>query len=113
LAEYGDMVAKIRFFSKIRKVIEGKEEIVKILDDTLKKGGDFDVYGDLSPGVESLVNYFQVIITERKKDYFIDCGPLSGYGHDVQFSINKKSKKIDKKSICVGEIISPPSDDED
>ncbi len=114
MSKFDDIVAKIRFISKKEKNIDEKNRIAKILDEALKKSGDFGVYGNLSSGLENLVNDFIVTITEKKKAYFIDCGPLSGYGHDCQFSINKKLKIIDKNSVCVGEVIAPPDlNDED
>ena len=111
MAKIDDIIAKIRFIYENKKKVEDEKKIVEILDEALKKGGDFDVYGDLSSGIENLVEVFRVTVTVSKKEYFIDCGPFSGSGHDFQFSINKKSKSIDKNSVCVGEVIQPPDDE--
>ena len=110
LVKFDDIITKIRFIPEGKKNKEKKEVILNIIDEALKNGGDLGVYGDLNSGIKSLVEIFYITITEHKKDYFIDCGPLSGSGHDFQFSVNKKKKRIDMDSIVIGEVISEPDE---
>lgn len=111
MAKYDEIVKPIRFPSNITK-IEPKIQLVSKLDEALKKSGDLGVYGDLSNGIEDLIKDFRITITENISGYFIDCGPLSGSGHDFQFVLKKKNWSIDENSICVGEVLSEPDEEE-
>lgn len=89
------------------------DKIIEILDNALKQGGDLGVYGDLSPGLQSLVQDFYITVTEDEEVFYVDCAPMSGQGHDFGFSIIKKTGLIDENSICVGEVEEEPDLDEE
>jgi hypothetical protein len=66
----------------------------KFLDQSLKKHGDFGVYGNLKKGFGDLVRYFEVRINEDEKDYFLSASPKDGHGHFFDMTINKASGEI-------------------
>jgi hypothetical protein len=53
-----------------------------------------------------------VKIIEREGCFDIDLNPHSGEGHDFNFSIVKKTGRVDQFSMSVGELISEPDEDD-
>jgi hypothetical protein len=101
------------FFQKEDIQFEGnqqsRKDAIELLDKVLKEQGDLGVYGNLSIGLERLTKEFYIEIKDEKDYYSIDIYPKSYAGHDFSFSIDKNTGKI--SDLCVGEIIPPPTED--
>lgn len=87
-----------------------KEKIIPFIDSSLKKYGDFGVYGDLSAGLGELTQDCSVRIDESTGYYYVSIAPVSGDGgHDFSFKINMKTGEI--RDVVVGEIEPEPEDE--
>lgn len=89
---------------------QSKTDVIELLDRVLKAQGDFGVYGNLSDGVEALVEYMNVSITVEEECYSIELSPKDSFGgHDFSFTINKKTETI--SDVVVGEVLPQPDFD--
>ena len=111
MADFEELTKKIRF-PRGPKDIGGQADVVAKLDAALKASGDLGVYGDLSGGAEDLLKDMSITMTDRGGGFGVDCGPISGGGHDFQFHLPKSTWTIDPDSISVGEVLPEPEDDE-
>ena len=98
-------------FSREKISYEGdpskKSESIDFVDKALRKHGNFDVYGDLSGGLEELSKDMRIKIIDKDIYYSIDIYPSSGVGgHDFSFKIDKETGQI--SDVVVGEIEPPP-----
>ena len=83
-----------------------RELMIELVDESLKKYGDFGVYGNLSLGLRSILEENRVEISDLGLRLNVSIAPLSGAGHDFQFEIDKESLRI--SGLVVGQVISPP-----
>ena len=100
-----DWKDKIRFMDiKANKV----EKVIKKINNALADEKEFLEAEGLTGGLKEFSEDLNITIYNRKTVFEIDLGPKSGEGHDFQFSISKITGKLDKDSLAVGEVISPP-----
>ena len=83
-----------------------RELMIELADASLKKHGNFGVYGDLSLGLRGILAENRVEIADLGPRLNVSIAPLSGVGHDFQFQIDKESLRI--SGLVVGDVISPP-----
>jgi len=79
-------------------------------DKSLRKHGDFGVYGNLKSGFPKLVRDFDVCIDEDEKDYHLEASPKDGHGHFFSMTIDKVSGEI--RNVMAGHEDSLDYDDE-
>lgn len=89
---------------------ETQQEAIAIADSSLKKNGNFGVYGNLTAGLYELLRQNHVWIEDRETYYLLSTSPDSGTGHDFSMAIDKNSLQISE--LVVGEVIPPPTDDD-
>ena len=65
------------------------------LDRALRAHGDFGVYGDVTPGLDWLVENFDVQLRDRGEHYDVSVTPRDGHGHWLHFAIVKASGAIE------------------
>ncbi len=72
------------------------KEDFNFIDQSLKKNGSFGVYGNVTEGLRSLIEYFEVNIDgfEDPDNYWMSVIPKDGHGHFLHFDINKKNGEI-------------------
>ena len=89
---------------------ENKDYIIKLLDEILKDQGDFGVYGNLSFGIADILKSNIINIQEENNLLNVSIYPISGQGHDFNFTIDTDNKKL--RDLVVGEIEPEPDIEE-
>lgn len=93
-------------YDSVSYIGNSREMDLVLLDEALKKNGDFGVYGDISEGLAELLMYMYLSVEHRENQLIVTAAPLSGEGHDLSFRVNLINRSID--NLVVGEIIPPP-----
>ena len=94
---------KIENTSKINKIINIINEAIKQDKEFLEEEG---LIGDLKDFTDDLY----VRIFDYGSKFEVDLGPKSGEGHDFNFIVKKRTKKLVKDSLAIGSVISEPDD---
>jgi len=102
---------KEKILFKLKKGTK-KEKVLDVVNRALEMDSEFLGKECLYGGLKDYLEDMYVKIIEERNCYFIDLNPHSGEGHDFGFEIKKKTGRIDKDSMMVGELISEPDDDE-
>ena len=89
---------------------ENKDYIIILLDEILKVQGDFGVYGNLSFGIADILKSNIINIQEENNLLNVSIYPISGQGHDFNFTIDIDNKKL--RDLVVGEIEPEPDIEE-
>jgi len=107
-----DWMEKIRFFRNDKSVnVPNKiEEAISIVNEAIEKERAFFDKECLTGSLENYTSDLYVRIIDHGSKLEVDLAPISGEGHDFNFSVKKKSKKVDLDSFSVGELISEPDD---
>jgi hypothetical protein len=103
MAQTQDLYSKIEF----SKGLKNKKKAIRIIDKSLRINGNLGVYGNLSQGLNALLQYNRIRIEDNKTTYCITIWPDSQQGHDFIMSINKISLTIN--DLVVGNIEPPPN----
>ncbi len=84
-----------------------KKEVLALIDSSLRKNGDLGVYGDLSGGLQVLLEQgMAVSVSECKEGYDVSIWPAeSSHGHDFSLTVSPKGEI---SGVVVGEILPPP-----
>lgn len=102
---------KIRILTKSGEKIKKKKKkskFINILEDALKADKEFLESECLDDNIEELISDLRLTIIDQGSKLEIDLAPISGEGHDFNFLVKKRSKRIVKDSLMVGEVISEP-----
>lgn len=67
---------------------------VEFLDRSLRKNGDFGVYGNVQMGLRALVRDFELKIREDAGKFHVSLYPRDGYGHFLHFEVDGKTGAI-------------------
>ncbi len=102
------------WLNKIRIIKDDKREIefskiniaINIVNEAIEKEREFFDKECLFGILENYTADLYVRIIDRGSKYEVDLAPISGEGHDFNFTVKKRSKRVDKDSFCVGELIS-------
>jgi hypothetical protein len=108
-----DLEKIIRIINNSGKKINKQKrrlELVNILEDALKNDREFIKSVYLDDTIEDLISDLRLTIIDRGSKLEIDLAPISGEGHDFNFLVKKRSKRIVKDSLMVGEVISEHED---
>jgi len=71
-------------------------EMFAFIDRNLKKNGSFGVYGDVTMGLASLEENFELSISDSATHYRIAVTPFDGHGHFLRFQMDKLTGDIDE-----------------
>ena len=63
-------------------------EAIAFVDTCFRTGGDFGVYGNVTCGIEPLLESCRVAIKPREQDFDISVDPIDGHGHFLRFTVH-------------------------
>ena len=71
------------------------DEIERI-NKALREHGDFGVYGNVTSGLEKLIQYDEINMrySDESNEWNIDITPLDGHGHFLGFTVNMKTGEV-------------------
>lgn len=104
---------QIRVITKSGRIIKKSKrraKFINILEYALKADKEFLESECLDDNVEDLISDLRLTIIDHGSKMEIDLAPISGEGHDFNFLVKKRSKRIVKDSLMVGEVISEPEE---
>lgn len=83
-------------------------DVLTFIDQALREHGDFGVYGNVTSGLEYLLQNFNVTILDNKIDnaWSVQVDPRDGHGHFLHFDIHKTDGRIG--SPLAGHYEEPP-----
>ena len=110
------MTEKNKWIDKIRLIKHGnpvkrlkkKTKAIDIINHAIQKDRDFFDNEGLRGTLEDYSFDLNIRIIDHGFKYEVDMAPKSGAGHDFNFIVKKRSRKVDKDSLMVGEVISEP-----
>ncbi len=84
------------------------KQLFDFLDSSLKKNGDFGVYGNVQSGLAFLVDHYDIGLNYRENEakWWMSVTPLDGHGHYLHFDIDAKSGAIG--APIAGHMVPPP-----
>ena len=106
----GDWKDNIRFIPENENA---KDTAIDLINAAIEQDGDFLESECLVGGFREYMEDLVITITENESQYYIDLSPKSGEGHDFSFSVDKGTKRIDKQSFAVGEVLPEPAENKD
>jgi hypothetical protein len=83
-----------------------RDAAVALVDESLRKYGNFGAYGDLSAGLRAILKEARVTISDEGVYLRVSTAPLANAGHDFSFNVDKKTLRI--LDLAVGNVVPPP-----
>jgi hypothetical protein len=108
-----DWMKNIRFCTKqgINITDESrKHEVVNIINYAIEQEKEFLQQEGLIGNLKDYGSDLNIKIIDRGTKFEVDLGPKSGEGHDFNFVVRSRSKKLIKESLAIGEVIPEPED---
>ena len=87
-----------------------KNEAISIVNQAIEQASEFLKKEELFGNLMDYSSDLRVRIFDLGSKFEVDLGPISGEGHDFNFVVKKRTKKLIEDSLAIGEVISEPDD---